>query len=120
MRLRVTLELMPVGREVGRFEVFNSGEGENNHCHYAVEGYDGGRALRRASIGLLKRNATAPMSLAAHALKALGYIVPETPRDNDLGRCEARFRDFVARELSMSDADIEAAVAEVFGKVNRT
>ena len=122
MRLRVAVDIVSsqaLPREVACVEIFNTNEGDGTHEHYAVEGHTGDRQLRRASIGLVKRNATAPLSLAARGLYALGYVVPETPRDTDVGRCEAKFRDYVARELSLSDADIETASNEVFGKAKR-
>lgn len=106
------------------FVVFNTHEGDGKNEVYAVNGDEQGRALRRVSIGLVKRNATSPLSLAARGLHALGYIVPEPPKDTDVGRCEARFREWLeawpVREWPLTPVQTEIVVSMIFGKEKKT
>lgn len=119
--LRITVDILPheraTWRQVARLSVDNSHEGDGKYEVYFVEGCAEGRSFHRASIGLVKRNATAPLALAARAIHALGYVVPEPPKDSDVGRCEARFREWLGTMAApFTDLEIEAAVGEVFGK----
>jgi len=128
--LRVTVEYVTDDdRVIGRgpaacFRVYNTGEGDGprggKYDNYAAEGHLGGREHRRASLGLVKRTATSPLHLVVRALNALGYFVPDVPRDDDMGRCEARLRDLLSsRTFALTDEEVESAVVAVFGKAKK-